>query len=270
MDFCVSDIHGQGELFEFGLNKIGFDKDHDHLYIIGDAIDRGKDGIALLTKFMENPDTYTLIIGNHELMMLNSIDPFDRLSLTGYCSALWTDYNGGDVTYNRFRRLTDLKRMEILEFLKSCPVSKTVITKDSKGVDHPYILTHTAYDAKMNDMSYDEAVKAFGLDAVESHVWRSVYRKGDTRGEDNYFEKVNGEPVLFITGHIPVQTARLSMHHGKKYGDFSPLFIENRMMDIDGGAAWGKQKGVKNGLIFYNMTKPKPLPVSFLEMGKKA
>ena len=43
----MSDIHGEYGKYIQMLNKIGF-SDSDTLYIIGDVIDRGADGIRIL------------------------------------------------------------------------------------------------------------------------------------------------------------------------------------------------------------------------------
>ena len=53
--FVVSDLHGYSEVFERGLDHIHF-SDSDRLYIIGDAIDRGPDGIKLLQMIHDNPN----------------------------------------------------------------------------------------------------------------------------------------------------------------------------------------------------------------------
>ena len=45
--YAVGDLHGQYDTFAAGLEKIGF-QDSDQLYVIGDAIDRGDDGIKIL------------------------------------------------------------------------------------------------------------------------------------------------------------------------------------------------------------------------------
>ena len=45
--YAVSDLHGQYKTFAKGLKKIGF-SDSDMLYVIGDTIDRGPDGIRIL------------------------------------------------------------------------------------------------------------------------------------------------------------------------------------------------------------------------------
>ena len=45
--YAVSDLHGQYKTFVKGLKEIDF-SDSDTLYVIGDAIDRGPDGIKIL------------------------------------------------------------------------------------------------------------------------------------------------------------------------------------------------------------------------------
>lgn len=46
MIYVMSDIHGHQEAFDDILSQIQL-SDHDHLYILGDVIDRGPDGIEL-------------------------------------------------------------------------------------------------------------------------------------------------------------------------------------------------------------------------------
>lgn len=51
--YVVSDLHGQFEVFMDGLEKIAF-RDNDELYVIGDAIERGTDGIRILQYIKEH------------------------------------------------------------------------------------------------------------------------------------------------------------------------------------------------------------------------
>lgn len=47
MKYVISDVHGRYDLFIKMLDKISF-SDNDTLYLLGDMIDRGPDGIKLL------------------------------------------------------------------------------------------------------------------------------------------------------------------------------------------------------------------------------
>ena len=44
----------------------------DTLYILGDTIDRGPDGIKILRQLMDMPNA-KMILGNHEYMMLDAL-----------------------------------------------------------------------------------------------------------------------------------------------------------------------------------------------------
>ena len=71
--YVMSDIHGERELFHKMLQRIAFSED-DTLYILGDVIDRGTDGIALLKEIKETPNM-VMLLGNHEHMMLQYSHP---------------------------------------------------------------------------------------------------------------------------------------------------------------------------------------------------
>ena len=47
MNYCMADIHGELDWFEAMLEQISFSS-RDHLYILGDVIDRGPHGVDLL------------------------------------------------------------------------------------------------------------------------------------------------------------------------------------------------------------------------------
>ncbi len=50
--YIMADIHGMYELYLAMLEKIRFSPE-DVLYVLGDAIDRGRDGIRILQDFMK-------------------------------------------------------------------------------------------------------------------------------------------------------------------------------------------------------------------------
>lgn len=69
MTYVISDLHGVPlrQLKEL-LKKAVF-SDEDVLFVLGDTLDRGADGIALLCWMMEQPNVFHLL-GNHEAMLL--------------------------------------------------------------------------------------------------------------------------------------------------------------------------------------------------------
>ena len=49
--YVISDLHGQYKMFLKLLEKVAF-SDADELYMLGDAVDRGPDGIKILQHVM--------------------------------------------------------------------------------------------------------------------------------------------------------------------------------------------------------------------------
>lgn len=68
--YLIADIHGMNDKFQDMLFKIKF-SESDRLYIIGDVIDRGPDGVKILQQIMNTKNMY-MMPGNHELMMIQS------------------------------------------------------------------------------------------------------------------------------------------------------------------------------------------------------
>lgn len=81
MIYCVSDIHGDLDKLERMMELIRF-SDADHLYIIGDVIDRGVMGVDILRWIMVAPNM-TMLLGNHEQMCLDTLGPKNEFGARG-------------------------------------------------------------------------------------------------------------------------------------------------------------------------------------------
>ena len=112
--YVMSDIHGRLDLFHQMLEKIEF-SDQDTMYIIGDVIDRGPDGIPLLQEIMHTPNI-TMLLGNHELMMLDYYSP----GVTEVEISRW-NRNRNLFTLLKYEALSPEEQEEILDFLKRLP-----------------------------------------------------------------------------------------------------------------------------------------------------
>lgn len=66
MTYVISDIHGNFNKYEKILKLINF-SDKDESYVLGDAIDRGEEGVRILKDIMNRPNVH-MLMGNHELM----------------------------------------------------------------------------------------------------------------------------------------------------------------------------------------------------------
>ena len=115
MIYCVSDIHGELDKFEQMLELIRF-SDEDHLYILGDVIDRGAMGVDILRRIMDAPNM-TMLLGNHEQMCLKTLGPHNEFGARD----LWR-MNGGMPTYRELLyHRTPRERNAILRFLAGLP-----------------------------------------------------------------------------------------------------------------------------------------------------
>ena len=117
MVYVLSDIHGNERRFNSILKQIGLGS-QDTLYILGDVIDRGPDGIALLQRIrrMEN---CVLLLGNHEHMMLEALTIHDD---TKELLGRWYR-NGGDITHGQFNALPPSGHKALLEKIRRLPVN---------------------------------------------------------------------------------------------------------------------------------------------------
>lgn len=115
MIYCMSDLHGELTWFHQMLERINF-SGSDHLYIIGDVIDRGSRGVDILKQIMETPNM-TMLLGNHEQMCLSTLGPHNEFG----ARALWRQ-NGGMTTYRELLyHRTPQERNRILWFLSHLP-----------------------------------------------------------------------------------------------------------------------------------------------------
>lgn len=119
MTYVMSDIHGNFEKYESMLKLINL-SDGDDLYVIGDAIDRGKDGIRVLRDIMQRPNVH-MLLGNHEWMAIETILAGDERSKDEMLK-LWIR-NGGTITYFDLMTLDTEELDKIVSFLVSLPVS---------------------------------------------------------------------------------------------------------------------------------------------------
>lgn len=122
MKYAVSDIHGRFDKYESMLKIINL-SDEDELYVIGDVIDRGPDGIKILKDIMKRSNVH-MLLGNHELMAVETILATDEESKLENLD-LWM-WNGGNTTLQDLLALDEEERERIVSFLSSLPVSMEV------------------------------------------------------------------------------------------------------------------------------------------------
>lgn len=137
MTYITTDIHGNKRAWENIKFQIEL-KPEDHLYILGDVIDRNPYGIEILQEIMDNPQM-TLLLGNHEHMMRNAIQrPYQQFNEWHTNMSLW-ERNGCKPTLEAYYKLTDKEQKRMISYLYHLPVNLDIEVNGIK-----YKLVHAA------------------------------------------------------------------------------------------------------------------------------
>ena len=113
MNYVLSDLHGRYELYIKMLDKIKFSKE-DTLYILGDCVDRGEEGLKIVLDVAER-DNVIALMGNHDFLALSILSNLDKGFKPGqledmrYLIDMWK-MDGGMPTYNEYKKLSPEER----------------------------------------------------------------------------------------------------------------------------------------------------------------
>ena len=213
MTYVLSDIHGQKRRWESILKQIDFQPE-DTLYVLGDVIDRGPDGIRILRQIMSMPNA-KMLLGNHELMMLKALyhpipeeDEWPELT-TQRRLRLWYN-NGGDITHDYLKRIRKTIRTEIFEYLDRLPHCTEIEVNGNR-----FVLAHAA-------PAYEYPIYAYKYESErEFSVWK----------RHRFFAKCNDHMVIF--GHT-------STAHYQPENPLS-IFYQNGWIGIDCGSYYREE-----------------------------
>lgn len=193
--YVMSDIHGKGKWFNSILNQIQL-RDCDKLYILGDIIDRGEDGIQLL-EYIKKKGNIELLLGNHELLMLDAMELYQSggYSLRGVSQAeewlLW-GYNGGLSTFKGLQSYTQSGIDNLIDYIKNLKISKVDLEVNNKK----YYIIHGFPEVHIDDAStYNNTVKRY--------VYKAVWDRLDSVDLSSY--NWLPEDTTIIIGHTPTK-----------------------------------------------------------------
>lgn len=229
--YVMSDIHGCKDEYYKALESIQFNE-VDTLYVLGDVVDRGPDGIEILQDMMMRPNVIPLI-GNHDYMALlmlkklsvqiteeNADSYLTMDDMTSYVN--WLS-DGGNPTIEAFRKLGADEKEAVLEYLEEFSLYEEIQVEGKE-----YLLVHAGLEP---------FVPGKPLEEYELH--EMIFEAPD-------YSKVYFEDKILVTGHRPT----LSL----KGPDKGKILCTNNHIAIDCGCVYGGKLAVmclNNGKKWY-------------------
>lgn len=218
MIYCISDLHGDYIRYTTMLKMINFTED-DTLYVLGDILDRGNEGMKILLDMMLRPNVYP-ILGNHEYMALQTLkwlsDEITEESLSQISSDKLQGINewlniGGMTTIDEFRKLSEDEKEMVLEYLEEFSLYEKVSVG---GKD--FVLVHAGIDNFVPDKDIED---------YELH--ELIFNKPD-------YSKIYFKDKYLVTGHTPTHF----IHDEINGHCYNTIYIGNNHIAIDCGCGY--------------------------------
>lgn len=223
MTFVLSDLHGHMDRYRAMLERISLSA-ADTLYVLGDVIDRGPDGVRILLDMMSRPNVVP-ILGNHELtaavclpwLMKEVTDQtLDALGAEQIAALREWIMNGGGPTLRALKGVDQETREEILDYLQDMALYAEV-----EAGGRSFVLVHS------------------GIENFSPHRPLDAYDLRDFLFAVPNLNKIYYEHAFLIFGHTP--TRLLWEQAGEAPSD--AILRWGRQIAIDCGCAFGGRLG---------------------------
>jgi serine/threonine protein phosphatase 1 len=247
--YAISDLHGCYEEFMALLEQIKFNSDNDVIYILGDVIDRGDKPIDCLN-FIRKAKHIHLLMGNHEVIMLDYYDRKDRRT--------WL-HNGCESTIEQLNALSEAERNKIFAYVRKRPYYKTITVNGRR-----YFLSHAGLDISL----------PFTRQTKKTLTW----------SRDEFYREKALNSHICIFGHTPTPNLNTDLYveEDEDERENCSIWLDNRHNDkicIDCGCVFGGALSalrLDDGAVFYVESKRgeapdwygynnDPVPTSFLD-----
>lgn len=185
MHYALSDLHGRYDLYRAMLDKIKLDQS-DTLYILGDFVDRGDEGLKIVLDVAERNNVVP-IMGNHDLTAQIVLSQLDReLSADEICELrrslnLWM-MDGGEPTLKEFRDLSASDKRLALGVIDTFRNYSTLDVGNMK-----YIMCH----AGIAGFTLEKPLASYTI--MDYAFVREDYSK----------PKIGSPNIRLVTGHTP-------------------------------------------------------------------
>lgn len=231
MIYVVSDIHGRYDKWQELLRTIK-PTWADTIYVLGDTIDRGPEGLKTLLEMADMPNVVHLL-GNHEFMLMSVLPTLlaqltnefvDDLEQSDNAISMLANYmiNGGEATVDELGRLDAIEREEIRAYILGMSVHEEIEVRNKT-----YLLVHAGLD----DFRPEKPLEEYNL---HDFLWvRPDVRK-------RYYPD---KTVVF--GHTPTRTIRrkYGIGAGQEHAGEDGIIIADGMIAIDCGCGHGGPLG---------------------------
>lgn len=216
----MSDLHGCYDKYKQMLEKIKLNN-KDVLYVLGDIVDRGDDGIKILLDMMKRPNVIPML-GNHEYMAYSVLKKFNvEITAYNYNSHLNSEaiemyenwmFNGGITTSQAFAKLDKATRNSVIEYLGEFELFEEIEVNGKT-----FVLVHgglVGFEEDKDLAEYD----------IHDIIW----------GRCDYARQYYKDKYL-VTGHTPTYNID-ETYNGK-------IYRQNNHIAIDCGAVYGGRLG---------------------------
>ncbi len=235
--YVMSDLHGMYREYVQMLEQIHF-SDDDRMYILGDVIDRGANGILLLQDIMSR-ENVTLLLGNHEDMML-SVVTLEECSGALYEKRMYQwSRNGGDVTAHDFyHNLNYKEQAKLIAFLESCPLCLPDVQVNGRCfyLVHAYPYLKPGVEGKIITLDKLDTLPEDGAEVKRRILWKRMEAE-ESFGEaitvvfghtpTIYYQKQEKMRIWYGDGCINVDTGCAYLAHGRSEGVMSCLRLDD-------------------------------------------
>lgn len=227
MIYVIADIHGCYDEYIALLEKINFN-DEDELFVLGDVVDRGPEPMKVLQDMMMRPNVYP-ILGNHDYIALkvlrklcveiNEENVENHLNADDMMDYLYWMQDGGQSTVEKFRKLSEEEKEDILEYLQEFTLYEDVMAGGKR-----FILAHAdLHGLDLHGYMEDLSENLDNMDFSDFIFHRADYDR-------RYFKDEN---IFLVTGHTPTFSIR---DDGKAF-----VYEKNGHIAIDCGCVYGKR-----------------------------
>lgn len=215
MIYVIGDIHGCKEKYDEMLEKLSAGE-HDAIFVLGDVIDVGEDGIEILNDMMYRANVYP-VLGEREYYAkkflpliaekgsaekaLEALDDEEKEMLLKWLSLK------SEKTIEAFLKLSQEDKEAILDYLEEFAPFEEIECNGKR-----FILTHAGINNFEDRDLYEHEEEDF------------VFAKTD-------YNKIYFSDAYLVTGHTPTVTI------GKEFA--GKVYAKKRHLVLDCGAAFG-------------------------------